>query len=337
MDTETLIGVLNYSKTLIQDGEIKFIFYQNLLTHPDDFGKAQQEILTFREQELRDAPKSDNPDGLRKAILKNIEEEKKYGTFRESNENFTFVEVDLVFQIPPGFTFHTREIDYRMSGVSQFENYPSLDFKRFFNAGGVSIYFVDADRILSIGPPNQFANGKRKGFLLQGPREEQLSVYNASKIPPFHLIDEERAEVSMPEGTGTQGIAIITHFPIEGREEVMVKVYVYIGKIPKVMREEYYYKSESPNADANGFWLRTAIEYSDFEESEELNLVIPKLRDEKEYRFDGFIQRRTVITIKEMDFNLGLPSNFFDWDESELSDDNGNPIKVPMIKKGSND
>ena len=77
-------------------------------------------------------------------------------------------------------------------------------------------------------------------------------------------------------------------------------------------------------ADEDGYWLRVATDYSDFEEVKSLNLSFPKVRDTREYRsVDRFVRRRTVLTIKEMDFNLGFPANFFDWDEAELTYDDG--------------
>ena len=53
------------------------------------------------------------------------------------------------------------------------------------------------------------------------------------------------------------------------------------------------------------------------------------MREEQEYRgSDGFMRRRTVMVIKEMDFNLGLPDNFFDWDEAEITNDSGKRKRI---------
>ena len=89
MDTQTLISIFNFSKTLIQDAEIAFLWYVNTPTHPDDVGEGVQKFIQHRKQEFRDAPqKTSDPEALQKAILEDIELAKTYGPFRDSNQYF---------------------------------------------------------------------------------------------------------------------------------------------------------------------------------------------------------------------------------------------------------
>ena len=76
MDAKSLITLLNFSRTLIQDGEIAYLFYERFPTSPDEVGKRLREIVAFREQELRDVHQDENPETLRKAIYENLEAEK---------------------------------------------------------------------------------------------------------------------------------------------------------------------------------------------------------------------------------------------------------------------
>ena len=102
----------------------------------------------------------------------------------------------------------------------------------------------------------------------------------------------------------------------------MSKVCIRFIDTPIVLREEHYYQSPSPNANEDGYWLRTLTEYSDFEIIEALNLAYPKIKIEKEFRgADGFLRRITIIKVKEMAFNQGLPVNFFDWNLQEYDID----------------
>ena len=77
MESKTLIDLLNYSRALIQDGEIKFIYFSQFPTHPDDVGAKHRKLVTGWERQLREnPPKSRNPEALRKEILRYLEEEK---------------------------------------------------------------------------------------------------------------------------------------------------------------------------------------------------------------------------------------------------------------------
>lgn len=40
------------------------------------------------------------------------------------------------------------------------------------------------------------------------------------------------------------------------------------------------------------------------------------------------MRHHSVLIIKEMDFNLGLPDNFFDWDETEITNDSGKRKRI---------
>ena len=319
MESKTLIQLLNYSRTLIQNGEIKFLFYEQFPIHPDDVGNRQRVLVNNYEKQLREnPPKSENPAGLRKEILRHLEKEKKFGKFRD--KMFSFVESNLVFQNKPQF-------GYRMEVVSRFENYPSFDSTRFFNGGGLFYFLSNGTKTLRGCPPDQFANDRRTGSLERRDRAEHPEVIMAQGLPPTFSIDETGAEVRLLKDSIDHPVYIITYRP---RGEIKKKVYVKIeAGLPKVTREETYYKSESSRADAEGYWLRLVKTYNDFEYVKGLNIAIPKVREEQEFRsVDDFMRRRTIMVIKEMNFNLGLPTDFFDWDESELTNDNGKRKRI---------
>lgn len=61
---------------------------------------------------------------------------------------------------------------------------------------------------------------------------------------------------------------------------------------------------------------------------EALNLAVPKVRDGKEFRPDGLLHKQTIFTLKEMEFNVGRPANFFDWDETDLDYEDGRHKKI---------
>ena len=314
MGAQTLIPLLNFSKTLIQDAEITFLWYEKYPTHPDNVGRIQQKILAFREQELSDVHKAPNPSILRRAILSSIEELKMYGEFRDADENFFFQEVNLVFQVVPNSTGRNSQVDYRMEQISRFENYPSIGFKRYFNGGHQEFLLANAERGLSGYLPNQFATDNRIGDVSPHSPEDNLwRISFPCWFPPV-FIDETKAEMDLSESDG-EDVYVITHFPFQ---KVMGKVYVRVTGLPRVIREELYYQSASPNLNEEGYWLRTVAEYNQFELIEGLNLAYPKVCEEKEYRADGFLRRIEIITIKEMAFNQGLPPNFFDWNTMEV-------------------
>lgn len=319
MDAQkNLIPILNFSKTLIQDAEITFLWYEKYPTHPEDAGAIQQKILAFREQELKEAHKDPNPEGLRKAILKRIETEKRWGGFRDSDANFFFQEVTLAFQVYPETTPRENRIYYRMAFIDRFENYPSLGFRRYFNGGSLEFLFAQNRDGLEGHLPNQFANDNRIGaFSKESPEHRSWMNDFPCRLPPY-FIDESEAHVEVSTLNGKE-VYIITHYPVE---KVMAKVYVRFIDTPIVLREDFYYQSPSPNANEDGYWLRTLKEYRDFEIIEALNLAYPKMKIEKEFRgADGFLRRITTLTVKEMTFNQGLPVNFFDWNLQEYDSD----------------
>jgi len=326
MDSKSIISLLNFSKTLIQDGELKFMFYERFPLSSNEVGEEQRQILAFREQELQDASKKPDADMLRKEILKAIEEEKKYGGFRDSENNFRFIEFNLVFRVTPYSTNHEEEqLDVWLTAFSRLEKYPSLGSKRFFNDGSFYVRVENTDQVLTQILPNQFANHPRRGSVNKRKRDKNdMLIKSSTGIPPTHFIHETLAEVEKSILSG-KDIYVITHFPFEDDDNVMAKVYVHIHEgEPKVFREEYYYRSESSQANSEGYWLRASTDYSDFEKVDTLNLSFPKIREQREFRrVDGFMRRHTVYTIKEINFNLGVPANFFDWDEVDLSGDSG--------------
>ena len=324
MEANTLIQLLNFSKTLIQDGEFHFLYYVKYPTHPDDVGSEHQNMRAMWEKQLREnPPKSENPEALRKTILGYLEREKEYGAFRGTDEDIgAFLEAHVVFQVLPGNSKLKLPFAYRVAHISRFENYPSLGHLRFFNGGRERNLFSNGSQILVDGIPNQFANDRRRGNLVLNKELYEFTVVTATYLPPSNPIDETRAEVHLSKTDMGKTVYIITDYPFEN---VKVKVYVRLKNgLPEVFREEYYYRSDSPHADTEGYWLRQIKMYRDFERVETLNIAFPKVREEQEFRaIDRFMRARTILTITEMDFNLGLPQNFFDWNEAELNTDDG--------------
>ena len=258
MESKTLIQLLNYSRTLIYDGEIKFLLYKQYPTHPDDVGAEHRKFVASWERQLREnPPKSKNPEALRKEILGNLEKEKKYGDFRGHVEE--------------------REIKTHH----------------------------EADMAKNVSPTNFYTN----------------------------IIDDTQAEVELLKNIEEVPTYIITYSP---RENIKAKIYVRLKSgLPVVFREESYFKGDSPQADAEGYWLAKVNIYSDFERVEELNIFFPKVREDRQFRrIDGFMRHRTIITIKEMDFNLGLSVNFFDWNGAEQTAENDrNEKRHSVVRK----
>lgn len=74
--------------------------------------------------------------------------------------------------------------------------------------------------------------------------------------------------------------------------------------------------------DAEGYRLSSINLFSNFERVEGLNISIPRVHEERllsALTDDEFMIRRIIMKISEMDLNLELPTNFFDWDLSELT------------------
>ena len=319
MDPKALIQLLNYSSSLIQDGEIKFLLYRKFPVHPDDLGGSHQRLIANWEKQLiENPPKSKNPEALRKDILGYLEREKRYGKFSDSKDRFIFIEGNLVFQ---------NQFVYRMEATSRFENFPSLGSYRFFNGGGLFFFVSNGTNRLKGRLPEQFANDNRIGNFEWGKSVILPDALMAINLPSYHLINETQAEVQLTETDVGDLTYIITHYPIE---KVKAKFYVKLKSgLPEVYREEFYYLSDSPRADSEGYWLRKVNMYSDFEWVEGLNITVPKVRELQEFRSeDGFMRHHGIMVIKEMDFNLGLPDNFFDWDEAEITNDSGKRKRI---------
>ncbi len=329
MEPKTLIQLLNFSRNLIQDGEIKFLLYQQYPTHPDEVGIAHRRLINNWERQLREnPPKSENPEALRKEILKHLEEEKRYGWFRESEKNCLFLESNLVFQDLLSKGQFETQLMYRIEHAYLFDDYPSLKHLRFLNGGNLRHFFSNGFQTLIREAPNQFSNIRLIGFLEKWEYSNSIEVM-ASHQPPFLAIDETQAKVHLTEiDTRNVPIYVITDYRPDAH--LKVKIYVRIeDKFPEVFKEEFYYKSTSPRANTEGYFLQLVKTYSDFEQIERLNIAVPKVREEKEFSgANSFMRRHTVITIKEMDFNLGLPHNFFNCDLSDLSDDEGRQMPI---------
>ena len=340
VDTETLIQFLNFSQTLIQDGELKLMLYRRFPTPPDKIGVAHQKMMAGYERELHDLP-DDAPsyETRRNTILKYIEEEKRYGSFRDADFNFEFLELNLAFQVYPGST----RFDYRMELIFPIEHFPSLALKRFRGAGGQYFFFASGLQSLKVRLPNPIKNKRIIATILKQIKQdedwgmdfENATVDDAVLVPPVHFIDPKEAQVSQSKFNG-EDVTIITHIlPKSEGEVIKAVVYVrFVAGVPQVFREEFYYQSQSPQMDEDGFWLRSVYDYRDFEKVENLNIAVPKVKEMKEYRdIDGFVRFHSIITVKEMNFNVGFPTNFFDWDEAELTNDDGESAHIDEYKQ----
>lgn len=326
MDAQTLIPLLNFSRDLIQDGEVKFLYYNTRPTHPDDVGSVQRKMLTSLEAGLEDAHESNNPKVYRERILERIEDEKKYGAFRDAAQAFTFHEGNAVFRVDPHAIRETQKYNLRLEIISPIEHYPSLELQRFMGTGEQSLYLQNSNQQLRSHFPNPVENVSLIGTLHKLVMEKVESfphgaVVSTVDVPPSHVIDEENAQMDLLQSANGP-VTVITHFP---GKKVKAKVYVRFNKgLPVIFRQEYHYKSESPLADEEGYWLRSATDFSDFEIIETLNISFPKVREEHEFRgVDGFMVRKSIYTVIEMDFNVGIPDSFFDWDASDLTNDDG--------------
>ena len=339
MDPEALIQFLNFSQTLIQDGELKLMLYRRFPTPPDKVGMEHRRMMAGFERELRDLP-NDAPDYevRRNTILKYIEEEKRYGGSRDADYNFQFSELNLTFQVRPG----SIEVDYRLERIFPLEHFPSLALKRFRGIGGQDFFFSNRFQSLKIRTPNPLKNKRHMATILKKIKQDEdwsmdfqdAVVDDATTFPPVHFIDINEAQISQSEFNG-EDVTVIAHvLPTSEDEVVKAVVYVrFVAGVPQVFREEFYYQSQSPQMDEDGFWLRSVYDYRDFETVENLNIAIPKVKEMKEYRsVDGFMRFHSIITIKEMNFNLGFPTNFFDWNEAELTNDDGESSHINEFK-----
>lgn len=330
MDAKTLIDFLNYSKTLIQNGELQCLVYRNLPVHPDDTGKEHRSMLAMWEKQLREnPPKSKNPEALRKVILEYLEEEKKYGRFWDNYRIF-FSELNIVFQVLPKEEEPFPRYACRVNLVHLFDNYLSLAHKRFFSGNHQYYWLSNGAESLTGIHAYQFSNTRHIGTLERTEENVPLQLMETAYLPPSRQIDKTHAEVHLTETDTGETVYIITHIP---DEKIKEKVYVRLTDgVPEVFREEFYYRSNSPNADAEGYWLRLVKMYRDFERVEALNLAFPKVREKQEFRGkDGFMRMHALLTITDMDFNLEFPVNFFDWDESALIGDSGRRRRVDDV------
>ncbi len=323
MDAQTLIAILGFSKTLIQDAEFKLLWYEHFPTPPEEKGKYMQTSIEYSKQEYRDAPqKTSTPEELRKEILKDIEYVKTYGHFRDSGEFFVFLEANLVFQRLPVAEGKTPQCNFRIEEIFRFDNFPSASdapfpsagFARYYDGGRQEYRVVNADQRIRMTLPHQISNARIIGNVSVDTLEGEDSLLSSFpvRLPPVGL-DKDEAQIEPAEVDG-EDVFVLTYSPFE---RVLAKTYVRLADVPQIFREEYYYKSESPNANEDGYWLRLVEEYSDFVHLETLGIAHPKRFDAKEYRSDGFMRRATTTTVLEMAFNQGLPAHFFDWNIQE--------------------
>ncbi len=323
MDLKSMVELLNFSKQLVQDGEMTFLYYHYFPSSVEEKDEVLRDMIAFREKELRDAKKKGDPDNLRPIILQNLENEKKYEPFRYSDAYFGFSENTLVFRLQEDYSKTGDEVDYRMVTTDRFENHPSLGSIRHLNGGFEYIFLRSGTDALTLYRASQFHTGLNVCWIGISRRSDlSFEVSNTATILPSIHIDETSASMEYSEYAG-ENCYIISYFPNED-DLLKMKVYVRFSPLPEIFREEYLNK----NAETEEYWLRLSKDYSDFETIESISLAIPKRRDHKEFRKNGEQRRRTVFTIKEMDFNIGLPEDYFDWKLQDLDYDNGDRKKV---------
>ncbi len=332
MESNTLIKLLNYSKTHIQNGEMKFLYYDQDFMQEDEVGVAHREVLEDLKMQLREEPpKDDDPEALRKAILEQIELQKKYGALEDSNDWFLFVEGNIVFQ--GGLVLRGTTI-YRLEVISQFEKYPSLGSLRFYGGGGQYYHFSNGVKQIEGLFPGHISNkshvGSLQGRELDRPADAcmpQLTVLLT--IPgPVISIDPAKSEVELIKDSVGMPVYLISRFNKETYNILHVRL---IDGLPEVFREEnfksrasYFGRTkDSSNPGDQTLYLSWVRLYRDFEQIESLNIRMPKVIEQQQFTPDGFMYRRQIAVIKEWDFNLDFPQDFFDWNETDLSTDDG--------------
>ena len=327
MEAETLIQLINFYQTLIQDGEIKFLLYQKNPIHPDDVGKRQRTIISLWKEQMRDnVPKSQHPDALRRRLSNRIESEKKYGDFWDSNTRFVFLEANLAFQVfrgkgKPGDPW--SQYTYRLEKNHLFENYPSVEHIRFFGGRLQKCTFSNPSKMLRVILPHQFDNDRIIGSSESlNPGIPHLVTMSTDVPPGLPLITKAgKNEVILSKIATDEHTYLLTFRTPKNLE---IKIYVRIKNgLPEIFQQEFYHNYELPHTDTEKNRLFISKKYRDFEWVPELNITFPKVREEKRFRTDGFMHQHIILTIKEMDFNIGFPADFFEWKESELTDDEG--------------
>ena len=321
MDLQSMVELLNFSKLLVQDGEMTYLCYNYFPHSAEVKDKAMRDIIAFREEELRNNVEKRGDPNLRPIILKNLETEKKYEPFRYSDAHFKSQECTLVFRMQDDYK--KDEVDYRLVIRDRFENHPSLGSIRYFCGGYEYIFLRSGEDTLSLYRGSQFQISRVASTIQKSRRSDiAIAVNSTATVVPSMYVDEASASMEYSEYAGEK-CYIISHFPRED-DFLKVKVYVRFSPLPEILREEYLNK----NAETEEYWLRLSKDYSDFETIESISLAIPKRRDQKEFRLNGELRRRTVYTIKEMDFNIGLPDDYFNWKLKDLDYDDGSRKRV---------
>ena len=319
MDSKTLIELLNYSKTLIQNGEMKFLYYTQSFMPEEEVEMAHREVLEDLERQLRENPsKSDDPEKLRKLILEHIELEKKYGALEDSNEWFTFVEGNLVFQ---------GKYTYRLEVVSRFEKFPSLGSARFYGIGGHYRHFSNSAKYIEGLFPTHLSNetliGSLIGRELERPEDAYMSEISLTRnIPgPVIPIDPTESKVELTKDSRGMPVYLISQFR-NGIMSLRFHVRLKDG-LPEVFREDNFETEDPSIPEGQTHYLGSVRFYRDFDRIEALNIRVPKVIEQQMLAPDGVIESRTIIVIKERDFNLEFPTDFFDWNEEDLATDDG--------------
>ena len=148
MDLQSMVELLNFSKQLVQDGEMSFLCYDYVPRSAEEKDNALRDIIAFREKELRNAEKKGGRKNLRPVILKNLENEKKYEPFQYSDAYFTFTECTLVFRMQEDY--RRNEVDFRLVITDRFGNHPSLGSIRYHNGGYEYIFLRSGEDTLDL-------------------------------------------------------------------------------------------------------------------------------------------------------------------------------------------
>ena len=319
MESNTLIELLNNSKALIQNGELKFLYYLQSFMPEEEVGVAHREVLEDLEMQLQEnPPKSADPERLRKLILEHIELEKKYGALEDSNDWFTFVEGNLVFQ---------GKYTYRLEVISRFDKFPSLGSARFYGIGGHFWHFSNSSKYLEGLFPTHLKNSRLVGSLmgreLERPKDAYMFEISITRnIPgPVRPINPTKSKVELTKDDMGMPVYLINQYR-KGIISLRFHVRLKDG-LPEVFREDYFETKDPSIPEGQTHYLGAVRYYRNFDQVETLNIRVPKVIEQQMLSPDGFIQSRVVILIMERDFNLEFPTNFFDWNEKDLATDEG--------------
>lgn len=222
---------------------------------------------------------------------------------------------------------------YQLERYRLFENYPSVEHIRYFGGRHQECIYYNHSKMLKIILPNQFKNNRIVGSLESINQGNPGSVTMLTDVPPgFPLTKAGKNEVTLFKNATDEHTYILTY---RNPTNMEIKNHIRLKNgLPEVFQQEFYHKYELPDGDTARNWLIILKKYRDFEWVPELNITLPTVREEKRFNPDGFMYKHTILTIKEMDFNIGFPADFFEWQEPELTDDEDRfQIHLSLVQK----